>query len=89
MGRQEIIDLITQFISKKDISIGLANRIEAALDEEFPDDEYMQDVIDMLASYRPGGGDYLYDEDAMIKKLKNDCLFSSQPKTRRGRASDA
>lgn len=71
MGRQEIIDLITQFISKTDISIGLANRIEAALDDEFPDDEYMQDVIDMLASYRPGGGDYLYDEDAMIKKLKN------------------
>ena len=30
----------------------------------------MQDTVEMLASYRPGGGDYLYDEEAFINRLK-------------------
>lgn len=40
-----------------------------AIDDEFPDDEYMQDAVEVLASYRPGGGAYLYDEQAVIEKL--------------------
>lgn len=70
MSKSGIVELIDKFISKEDTSTNLANEIEVAIDEAFPDDDYMQDVVVMLASYRPGGGDYLYDEYEIIDKLK-------------------
>jgi hypothetical protein len=69
LNTKAIVELIGRFVSKKDISISLANEIEVAIDDEFPKDEYMQDTVEMLASYRPGGGDYLYDEEALISRL--------------------
>ncbi len=70
MSKKEIITLIDTFISGQDVSVGQANSIEVAIDDEFPDDDYMQDVVEMLASYRPGGGDYLYDEEFVTNKLQ-------------------
>lgn len=69
MKRTKLIELIERFVSRRDASVALANEIEVAIDDEFPDDDYMQGVVEMLASYRPGGGDYLYDEQAVIDKL--------------------
>ena len=69
MNKNKIIELIDKFISKQNVSIAHANAIEVAIGDEFPDDEYMQDVVEILASYRPGGGDYLYDEQTVINKL--------------------
>lgn len=68
MDRQALIALINKFINGSDCSISLANEIEIAIDEAFPNDELMQDAVLMLASYRPGGGDYLYNE-AQIKNM--------------------
>jgi len=66
--------LVAKFIDGEDVSIARANAIEVALDEAFPDDEPIQDTVLMLASYRPGGGDYLYGEqevrDQLVKVLK-------------------
>lgn len=70
MTRAELIELIDIFISGQDVSISHANRIEVAIDDEFPDNDYMQDVVGILASYRPGGGDYLYDEEFVTNKLQ-------------------
>lgn len=69
MDRKEIVELLDRFISREDISISFANEIEVAIDDEFPEDDYMQDTVVILASYQPGGGDYLYDVEAVIKKL--------------------
>lgn len=69
MNKNKLIELIDKFITKEDVSIAHANAIEVAIDDDFPDDEYMQNVVEMLASYRPGGGDYLYDEQVVINKL--------------------
>jgi len=63
-------NLIDKFIIGVDRSIRLAGELEVALDVTFPNDDYIQDVIEILASYRPGGGDYLYDEEQVIQKLK-------------------
>ena len=71
MSKNKLIELIDTFTTLQDISVAHANEIELAIDDEFPDDEYMQDVVEMLASYRPGGGDYLYDEQTVINKLLN------------------
>jgi hypothetical protein len=65
-----IATLVAKFIDGEDVSIASANAIEVALDEAFPDDELMQDTVLMLASYRPGGGDYLYGEQEVKRQLK-------------------
>ena len=57
----EIERLIQQFISGTDCSMDAANKIEIALDDSFPDDEYMQQTVEMLAMYRPHGGEFLFD----------------------------
>lgn len=62
--------LFGKFISGEDVSIASANAIEVALDEAFPNDELMQDTVLMLASYRPGGGDYLYGEEVVRHQLE-------------------
>lgn len=62
--------LIKKFIGGDDRSLACANELEVALDDSFPEDEEIQDTILMLASYRPGGGDYLYSEEEVKKQLE-------------------
>ena len=64
-----IHQLIERFCSGADISVKAANAIEVALDDAFPDDERVQDVVLCFASYRPGGGDFLYDEQEVRRQL--------------------
>lgn len=65
----ELRQLIERFCSGADISLRAANAIEVALDEAFPDDERAHDVVLSLASYRPGGGDFLYDEQEVGRQM--------------------
>jgi hypothetical protein len=65
----ELCQLIERFCNGEDISVKAANTIEVALDDEFPDDERAQDVVLSLASYRPGGGEFLYDEVEIRRQL--------------------
>ena len=69
MDNEIVSSLISKFISGEEISLSLANRIEVILDSEFPEDEMIQDVVLMLASYRPGGGEYLFDYDQLAPAL--------------------
>lgn len=69
MEKSEIINLIANFISGHDISLRSANEIEAWIDDEFPDDDYMQETVEMLACYRPGGGDWVLNEAAIKNRL--------------------
>lgn len=73
MDKEIVIALIEKFISGEDYSISLSNAIEVAIDDAFPDDELMQDTVLMLASYRPGGGEYLYNEEQIKERLKKVC----------------
>ncbi len=67
--RQELILAIEGFIDGKDRSIKAANSIEGLIADLFSDDERFEDAVIALASYRPGGGDYLYDEKATTNIL--------------------
>jgi len=67
---EALIMQINKFISGEDISITAANVIEVWIDDAYPDDEMMQDVVLLLASYRPGGGEYLYNEKTIKNKLE-------------------
>lgn len=65
----ELETLIERFTTGQDISIGIANEIEVALDNGFADDKHIQDTVEMLALYRPGGGEFLLDEIALTQRL--------------------
>lgn len=60
---------IDKFISGTDRSIATANEIEVTLDDAFPNDEIIQNLVLMLASYRPGGGECLYNEAQILNEL--------------------
>lgn len=55
------------FSERADVSQELAGRIEVALDELFADDARFEDLVLALASYQPGGGEFLYDTDDVAK----------------------
>ncbi|WP_143271679.1 hypothetical protein [Bradyrhizobium mercantei] len=65
----EIERLVQRFVTGADTSIGTANEIEVALDDRFPDDDYVQETVEMLAMYRPGGGELLFDTATIRERL--------------------
>jgi hypothetical protein len=65
----EIEQLVQRFISGADTSTEAANKIEVALDDSFPDDDYVQQTVEMLAMYRPEGGEFLLDVAAIRHRL--------------------
>jgi hypothetical protein len=67
---ERIYFLLQKFIHGADRSLRFAGEIEASIDEIFPDDDYFQDIVEALSSYRPGGGEFLYDEEEIARMLK-------------------
>ncbi|TPK55923.1 hypothetical protein FJ546_28395 [Mesorhizobium sp. B2-4-19] len=61
--------LLTRFVSGEDTSLAAANSLESLLDAAYPDDELVQDVVIDLASYRPGGGPFLFDTLEIQRRL--------------------
>ena len=61
---------IQRFIDGVDVSLEAAGLIEAGLDDAFPDNDWIADKVLMLASYRPGGGESLVDEDQVRAELE-------------------
>jgi hypothetical protein len=66
---EAISRLALPFLTGADVSIAAANRIEAFLSDTFPDDDHVQETCDLLAVYRPGGGEFLVDTAAVSERL--------------------
>lgn len=60
---------LNRFVDGRDTSIAAANQLEVLLAEAFPDDGVVQDRVGDLAQYRPGGGEFLFDETEMRTRL--------------------
>ena len=60
--RKELTERIQRFVDGTDVSVASVARIEAGLDDAFPDNDWMSEKVLMLANYRPGGGELLHDE---------------------------
>ena len=65
----EIEQKVQKFVVGMDTSIQAANEIEVALDDSFPDDDFVQQTVEMLAMYRPEGGEFLFDTTAIRQRL--------------------
>jgi hypothetical protein len=75
---ENLLHLIERFVSDRDTSIEAANKIEVALDDDFPDDDYLQQTVEMLAMYRPEGGDFLFDTPAIRQRLEETVSYLSK-----------
>jgi len=71
----DLLALMDKFISGEDTSIELANQIEVLLDDGFPEDDVIQMTVEMLAMYRPYGGDFLFDSHAITTKLRQTTAY--------------
>ena len=67
-------------------SMPYADELEKLLIEDFYDEEELGDLLDALGSYRPEGGEYLYDEDSIVSVCKQ-ALSTLQEFNRRSNKS--
>jgi hypothetical protein len=59
------MEMLEAFLAGPNRSINAANEIESYLLGEFPDDDGFEDLLIAVASYQPGGGEYLYDQSSV------------------------
>jgi hypothetical protein len=64
----DLTRILNTFLTDDDWSIAAANELEARIDG-YSDTPGVQDLLDVLASYRPGGGAYLYNKEDLGKIL--------------------
>ena len=62
--------MLDAFVAGHDRSLALAGRLEVAIDDAFPNDDELHDLVLALASYRPGGGGHLYNEEEIATKCR-------------------
>lgn len=67
--RQALRAMLERFLRGDDRSLRFANEIEDLLDREFRGTAIHEELIEDLARYRPGGGPYLLNEEALAKKI--------------------
>jgi hypothetical protein len=65
-----LADLLQAFVSGSDRSMALVDRVEQVLIERFQDSELYEELSPAVASYRPGGGDHLVDEEALAAEFR-------------------
>lgn len=69
MDYNQLIDKIEKFVNKDDISLKNTQEIEVLLENLIIKDELITETILFLASYRPGGGEYMNDESQISQQL--------------------
>ena len=65
-----LVDLMEAFVSGRDRSMAHVDRIEGLLIEHFQDSELFEELSPAVASYRPGGGDHLLDEEDLASEFR-------------------
>lgn len=71
MSNSEADELIGRFLSGEDTTLEAANRLEVLLDDEHPDDDFLQETVEALACYRPEGGELLMGVKDIQKRLQD------------------
>ena len=67
--------LVRGFLDRKDFSLAAARLLEGQLDEVLQRESsaVVESLRDVLASYRPGGGEFLFDESYLHHALETAC----------------
>lgn len=67
---EKLVGILKDFMCRKDNSIEMADGISVSISNLFHNDTELERFEDDFASYQPGGGDYLFNFDDMVKKCK-------------------
>jgi hypothetical protein len=62
---ETLVDMMEMFVSGGDRSLAFAQQMEALTVGPLRSDRRLEDFQAALAAYRPGGGDFLLDEEAL------------------------
>lgn len=66
----EFLDRMERLMDGRDPSIQNANFLEAFLDDHYPDDGLVQELVSALALYTPGGGPYLLGREEIARQAR-------------------
>jgi hypothetical protein len=66
---RELERMLERFVGAEDRSMEIAGRIEVMLEELYDDLEPYSSLALALASYRPNGGEYLYDAEQIARMM--------------------
>jgi hypothetical protein len=61
--------MMETFIRGDDRSVSLVNKIEESLRQHFRGEPIYEELVEDLATYSPGGGEFLTDERALADKF--------------------
>ena len=70
MSTDLLVELMERFVRGEDRSVSLAGAIEVGLADLWGDQEPFAALSLALASYQPGGGEFLYDEQQIAVLMK-------------------
>ena len=65
---QSLKQALERIVEGRDFSMNAARHLESALAECFPEDERFEELEHILASYRPGGGEFFFDENVLQRE---------------------
>ena len=71
-NKKRVVELVKAFINGSDCSIDAAGKLEVLLNDAFPDNSEIQDLVIEIACYRPDGGQHLFNQAEMIAILKRE-----------------
>jgi len=72
-GNRKVIEILEGIVRAASLEQAVARELESSILDAYPsadDDDRFEDLLHMLASYEPGGGDYLYDEQQLQEECK-------------------
>ena len=69
-ARTTLRQMLERFVRGEDQSLRFANEIEGLVLSQFREAEFFEELSYDLATYRPGGGDYLTDEKELARKFR-------------------
>jgi len=67
---EKLLSAIELFVNGHNRSQDHAEYIVGIIVENFYEDERFEELMELLATYRPEGGDYLYNEEQALKKCE-------------------
>jgi hypothetical protein len=73
MSNNILIDLLEQIIFGNQRGTEITKQLESAIIEQYPnadDDERFEQILHVLASYNPDGGQYMYNESALVEECR-------------------
>jgi hypothetical protein len=68
-----LLERMERFARGEDCSLAAANFIEGEIATIFPEDDELQELAELLAQYRPGGGEFLWSEDDVRPRMTRWC----------------